>query len=64
MWNEWLARTLRPRPARSAAPKPAHAPALVAVEETDIDELRPSTGALRAPAQDHEESSLAAEAQS
>jgi hypothetical protein len=61
MWNEWLARTLRPRPTQSAALNPAHAPALVAVEERDIDELRPPTGALCAPAQDQEESSLAAE---
>ena len=63
MWNEWLARTLRPRPAQSAALKPAHASASATVGEAGIDEGRPSTGALRAPAQDHEESRLAAEVQ-
>ena len=64
MWNEWLARTLRPRPAQSAALEPAPAPALMAIEESDIDQLRSSTGALRAPAHDQKESRLAAEAQS
>jgi len=64
MWNEWLARTLRPRPAQSAALEPAHAPASMAIEESDIEQLRPSTGALCAPAHDQKERSLAAEAQS
>lgn len=63
MWNEWLARTLRPRAAPSAPLNPARAPASAAIEETGIDGLRPSTGALRAPVQDDEESRLAAEVQ-
>ena len=64
MWNEWLARTLRPRLAQSAAPKPAHASASMAVEESDIDQLRPSTGALCTLTHDQKERSLAAEAKS
>jgi len=61
MWNEWLAKTLRPRPTWSASLTPARAPASAAVEETGIDELRPPTAVLCAPAQDDEESRLAAE---
>ena len=62
MWNEWLARTLRPRPIQSATLKHAHASASTAIEETGMDELRLSPAALRAPAQDQEERSFAAEA--
>ena len=61
MWNEWLARTLRPRPAHSATLKPASASASAAIEQTGMDELRLSTATLCAPAQDDEESSLAVE---
>jgi hypothetical protein len=61
MWNEWLARTLKPRPAQAAAPPRAPDPAPVADGETGIDDVRPSTAALRAPAQDEEVRSLAAE---
>ncbi|HJT07212.1 MAG TPA: hypothetical protein VJ747_09810 [Stellaceae bacterium] len=59
MWNEWLARTLRPRSAQSATLKPAPVSASAAIEETGMDELRLSNAALCAPAQDDEESSLA-----
>ena len=59
MWNEWLARTLRPRPAQRAALKRALVRA--ADEETGIDAVRPSTARLAARAQDEEVTSLAAD---
>jgi hypothetical protein len=61
MWNEWLARTLRPRPAQSAALMPMPVPPSTVIEEIGIDGLRPPAGVLRAPAQNDEESSLAVE---
>jgi hypothetical protein len=39
MWNEWLARTLRPRPAQPAAL--ARAPQRVA-DESNVETVRPS----------------------
>ncbi|HKW54545.1 MAG TPA: hypothetical protein VJO12_12700 [Stellaceae bacterium] len=61
MWNEWLARTLRPRPAQTATMKRALAPASVADEKRGIDDVRPSTRELALAAQDEEMRSLASE---
>ena len=61
MWSEWLARTLKPRPAEDAAmprvPQPAVAPRH---EEHGMDGVRPST-ARSARAQDEETAGLAAD---
>jgi hypothetical protein len=64
MWSEWLARTLRPRPAEAAATRAA-APPRRDEDGTDdvhgIDDVRPSTRELALAAQDEERNSLAAD---
>jgi len=57
MWSEWLARTLRPRPAEAAAI--TRAPEPLAREARGIDDVRPSTRELALAAQDEEGPRLA-----
>ena len=58
MWSEWLARTLRPRPAEAAATRAAAPPRR---DETGMDDVRPSTRELALAAQEEERDSLAAD---
>jgi hypothetical protein len=60
MWSEWLARTLRPRPAEAAATKRAPAP-LAVNDEHGMDAVRSSTRELALATQDEEITSLAAD---
>lgn len=60
MWSEWLARTLRPRPAAAAATRRAPQ-AVSANDEHGMDDVRPSTRELALTAQDEEIASLAAD---